>query len=180
MPQEITSNIVQGVLMSIYGCGVLITGASGIGKSEAALGLIRLGHLFIADDCVSIDYDIKNKHLLGRSPARLQNLLEVRGLGIMNIATLFGCDAIAKSAAIEFIIQLIQLNNDEFHALDRLSGIRSHHTIAGISIPEISIPMQASRNTPLLIETAVRHFQTEKCPTVADEVYLVEKKYLLE
>jgi HPr kinase/phosphorylase len=151
--------LLQGVLMDIFGSGVLITGPSGIGKSELALGLIRLGHKLVADDCVEFNINPDNNSLLGRCPTSLQNLLEVRGLGIINVDTLFGGHAIATNASLALIIQLIQINSSEFHSLNRLTSIQSQKNILGVIIPEISIPILATRNTALLAETAVRHFQ---------------------
>jgi HPr kinase/phosphorylase len=153
--------LIQGVLMDILGSGVLITGPSGIGKSELALGLIRLGHKLVADDCVEFYLNTDGGTLIGRCPALLQNLLEVRGLGIINVNTLFGKNAISTNASLDLIIQLIQINSSEFHSSNRLTSIQSQKNILDVLIPEISLPILANRNTALLVETAVRHFQSQ-------------------
>ncbi len=99
------SRVVNGVLVDVYGVGVLITGESGIGKSEAALELIKSGHLFVAGDVVKVRR-VDEERLLGTAPNRMQHLLEVRGLGVLDATTLFGAGSVRDEKVIDFIVHL--------------------------------------------------------------------------
>lgn len=142
----------HGVLMSIYGLGVLILGNSGIGKSECALDLITRGHRLISDDSVVIK-KIGEK-LEGSAHELTAEHLEIRGLGIINIRELFGVSAIGKSKQIELIIEFERWNN--MSEIDRL-GLETQETdILGINIKKFVLPVSAGRNLSTLVETAVR------------------------
>lgn len=142
----------HGVLMSIYGLGVLILGNSGIGKSECALDLITRGHRLISDDSVSIKRI--GEKLIGTAHALTFELLEIRGLGIINIRELFGVSAIGKSKQIELIIEFERWNN--LGEIDRL-GLETQKTeILGAEINKFLLPVSAGRNLSTLVETAVR------------------------
>ncbi|HEY8910964.1 MAG TPA: HPr(Ser) kinase/phosphatase [Desulfosporosinus sp.] len=147
------STQVHGVLVDVYGVGVLITGESGIGKSEAALELIKSGHLLIADDAVQVRR-VDEENLRGTAPSRIRHLLEVRGLGILDVTTLFGAGAVRDEKDIQFIVHLEEWQQEKFY--DRL-GIDPPQTreILGIFIPEVTVPVRPGRNLATIIEVAV-------------------------
>ena len=147
------STLVHGVLVDVYGVGVLITGESGIGKSEAALELIKSGHLLIADDAVQVRR-VDEENLRGTAPSRIRHLLEVRGLGILDVTMLFGEGAVRDEKDIQFIVHLEEWRQEKFY--DRL-GIDPPPTreILGISIPEVTVPVRPGRNLATIIEVAV-------------------------
>ena len=142
----------HGVLMSIYGLGVLILGDSGIGKSECALDLITRGHRLISDDSVIIKKI--GERLEGTAPELIFEHLEIRGLGIINIRDLFGVSAISKSKQIELLIEFERWNNSL--EIDRL-GLETHEIeILGVKTNKFVLPVSAGRNLSTLVETAVR------------------------
>lgn len=147
------SKLVHGVLVDVYGVGVLITGESGIGKSEAALELIKSGHLLVADDAVQVRR-VDEENLRGNAPIRIRHLLEVRGLGILDVTTLFGAGAVRDEKDIQMIVNLEEWQQEKMY--DRL-GIDPPQTrqILGISIPEITVPVRPGRNLATIIEVAV-------------------------
>lgn len=147
----------HGVLMEVQGVGVLITGPSGIGKSELALELITRGHRLIADDCPQFQHS-DNHALTGTCPPTVQDFLEVRGLGIINARAMFGDNAIAASKVLHLIIKLTPLQEIDFNGTDRLHGARRSETILGVQVLEITLPVTAGRNLAVLLETAVREY----------------------
>ncbi len=142
----------HGVLMGMYGIGILILGNSGIGKSECALDLITRGHYLISDDSVLIK-KIGDK-LEGTSPELTYEHLEIRGLGIINIRDLFGVSAIGKSMQIELLIEFKKWN--EVLEIDRLGLEAQEVEIFGVKINKFILPVSAGRNLSTLVETAVR------------------------
>lgn len=142
----------HGVLMGMFGIGVLILGNSGIGKSECALDLITRGHYLIADDSVLIK-KVGDK-LEGKSPELIQDYLEIHGLGIINIRELFGVSAIGKGSWIEICIELKKWS--EFEEIDRLGITINEEEIFGLKIPKFILPVSSGRNLSTLVETAVR------------------------
>ena len=153
--QELLAPIVarHGVLMDIYGLGVLIEGASGIGKSECALDLIARGHRLVADDVVEVRR-IGADRLLGAAPELLREHLEIRGLGIMNIRDLFGVSAVSANKAIDLSIKLERW--DEASEVDRLGIDAQAVEILDVNVPQVLIPVSPGRNLSTLVETAVR------------------------
>lgn len=147
------STNVQGVLVDVYGVGLMITGERGIGKSEAALELIKRGHLLVAADVVKVRR-VDEERLLGTAPKRIRNQLEVRGLGILDVTTLFGAGSVRDEKVINFIVHLEEWQQDKVY--DRI-GLEPPKTrqILGISVPEILIPVRPGRNLATLIEVAV-------------------------
>ena len=137
--------------MEAYGEGVLITGESGIGKSEAALELVKRGHRLIADDAVEIK-KVSANSLLGTSPELIRNYIELRGIGIINVAKLFGIGAIKKDNEINLVINVVPWKTHENY--DRL-GLEDHYTeILGVNIPMYTIPLSPGRNLAMIIEVA--------------------------
>ncbi|SPF47802.1 HPr kinase/phosphorylase [Candidatus Desulfosporosinus infrequens] len=147
------STDVHGVLVDVYGVGVLITGESGIGKSEVALELIKNGHLLVADDVVKVRR-VDEERLLGNAPEKIRHMLELRGLGILDVTTLFGASSVRNEKVIQFIVHLEEWQQEKIY--DRL-GIDPPKTreILGISIPEITVPVRPGRNLATIIEVAV-------------------------
>jgi len=149
------STVAHGVLVDIYGVGVLITGESGIGKSEAALELIKNGHLLVADDVVKVRR-VDEESLLGTAPARLRHLIELRGLGILDVTTLFGAGSVRDEKVIQLIVHLEELHQEKVYERFGIDPPKTHE-ILGISIPEITVPVRPGRNIATIIEIAVKH-----------------------
>ncbi len=149
----------HGVYMDIFGVGVFLTGASGIGKSEIALGLISRGHRLIADDSAEFYLHAKDgaQVVFGKCHEMLKDFLEVRGLGVINIKKMFGDNAIKDHAELQLVTQLIDLKDEEIKNSDRLHGMHSHMPILNKEIAHVVIPVAAGRNLSVLIETAVRN-----------------------
>ena len=141
----------HGVLVEAYGEGVLIIGESGMGKSEAALELVKRGHRLIADDAVEIK-KISANSLLGTSPELIRNYIELRGIGIINVAKLFGIGAIKQDNEINLVVNIVPWNTHENY--DRL-GLEDHYTeILGVNVPMYTIPITPGRNLAMIIEVA--------------------------
>jgi len=150
------SIIIHGVFMEVIGIGVLLTGDSGIGKSELALDLISRGHRLIADDAPEfsrIAPDIIN----GTCPALLREFLEVRGLGILNIRSIFGDSAVKTSKYLHLIIDLENMTDEQLYNVDRLRGERRTRSIFNLDIPEVTLPVAPGRNLAVAVEAAVRN-----------------------
>lgn len=144
----------HGVLMDVLGVGVLITGKSGIGKSECALDLVMRGHRLVADDMVFIKKKMPAV-LSGQAEESLQYLMEIRGLGIINIKDLYGVSAIRDKKIVDMQLELMEW--DESHEYDRLGVDDRSVTILGIEIPHIIIPVRPGRNLGSIIEVAARN-----------------------
>lgn len=150
---------VSGTLMSIYGKGVLITGESGMGKSETALELIRDKQVLISDDRVDVAH-IHNK-IWGHSPAIIKGLLEIRGIGIIDVEKMFGASALGARSQIDLVIKLV--NYDEVFESNRLGDETVHYTrILDVLVPTLVIPVSAGRNMAILIESAVTNFALQQ------------------
>jgi HPr kinase/phosphorylase len=145
----------HGVFMEVMGIGVLITGESAIGKSELALELISRGHRLIADDVVEI-YQTTPDTLEGRCPSLLQDFIEVRGLGVLNIRALFGEVAVKPKKTLRFIVHLEQPEDIGSAGYDRLHMQQEVQEILGVAIPKARLPVAAGRNIAVLVEVAVR------------------------
>ena len=143
----------HGVLIDLYGLGVLIEGSSGIGKSECALDLVSRGHRFVSDDVVEVRR-IGTDQLMGTAPELLREHLEIRGLGIINIRDLFGVSAISFSKTIDLLIRLERW--DEASEVDRLGIDAQAVEILGVKVPQVLIPVSPGRNLSTLVETAAR------------------------
>jgi len=147
----------HGVLMDVLGVGVLITGESGVGKSELALELISRGHGLVADDVVEISR-IAAKTLEGRCPPMLKDFLEVRGLGVLNIRTIFGETAVRPKMNIKLMVHLHKPGQTGAPPAERLPLHEITEDILGMSVHKIVIPVAAGRNLAVLLEAAVRNF----------------------
>lgn len=143
---------VHGVLVQVFGLGVLIVGKSGIGKSEAALELVSRGHRFVADDVVEVA-DVSPLALKGRSPNLTQHYMEIHGLGIINIQELFGTLATIDEQQIDLVVELIEWGPD----VDRLGLEDNRYAILEVSLPMVRLPVSPGRNLASLIEVATRN-----------------------
>jgi HPr kinase/phosphorylase len=144
----------HGVLVDVFGVGVLLAGASAIGKSECALDLVMRGHRLVADDVVECDY--RPPGMVFGAPAQLlRHHLEVRGLGILNVKDLFGVTAIRERKRIDVVIKLVEWSKDTEY--DRLGLDDRHHTILGVKVRELMIPVRPGRDMSTIIEVAARN-----------------------
>ena len=147
---------VHGVFMEVMSMGVLVTGESGIGKSELALELITRGHRLIADDA-PVFTRIAPDILSGACPPVLQKFLEVRGLGVLNIRAMFGDSAIKQTKYLRLIVHLEKMDHSHLASMDRLEGSYSSCNLLGVEIPQITVPVAPGRSLAILVEAAVRN-----------------------
>ena len=145
----------HGVFMDILGLGVLLTGESGLGKSELGLELISRGHGLVADDAVDL-YRISQNTLEGRCPELLMNLLEVRGIGLLDIKAIFGETAVRRKMRLKLIVHLVRKETLE-REFERLPYEPLHETILGVPVLKAVIAVDAGRNLAVLVEAAVRN-----------------------
>ncbi|HHW93377.1 MAG TPA: HPr(Ser) kinase/phosphatase [Clostridiaceae bacterium] len=150
---------VHGVLVEVLGEGVLILGESGVGKSETALELVKRGHRLIADDLVEIRR-VSDTTLLGRAPEIIRHMIEIRGLGILNVKELYGVSSVKVQDNINFVINMEFW--DESKVYNRL-GIEDETTmILGVSVPSVTIPVRPGRNLAIIVEFASINFRHKK------------------
>ncbi|KRN75455.1 hypothetical protein IV73_GL000622 [Weissella kandleri] len=168
---------VHGVLVDIYGLGVLITGDSGVGKSETALELVQRGHRLIADDRVDI-YQRDEENLVGEAPAILRHLMELRGVGIIDVLNLFGAGAVRDHSTIAFNLHLAKWDKDT--KFDRLGNGEDYITVQGVRLPRMVLPVQTGRNLAVLIETAAKNFRAKKMGFDATETFNKNLNALIE
>jgi HPr kinase/phosphorylase len=141
----------HGVLVEVYGEGVLLYGDSGVGKSEVAMELIKRGHRLIADDAVEIRR-VSNRSLVGTSPENIRHFMELRGVGIINARNLFGMGAVKKSAKLDMIINLEPWDNDKVY--DRMGAEDVYTKVLDVEVPFYTIPVQPGRNIAVIVEVA--------------------------
>jgi HPr kinase/phosphorylase len=151
------STTLHGVFLDVMGVGVLITGDSGVGKSELGLELITRGNGLVADDITEV-YRVSPETLEGRCPELLRDFLEVRGLGVLNIRTMFGEAAVRRKKGLKLIVRLHRPIGGDVSQLERLPLNSSHQEVLGIKIRTVSIPVMAGRNLAVLVEAAARNF----------------------
>ncbi len=150
------TQVVHGVFMDVMGIGVLLTGESAIGKSELALELVSRGHRLIADDAPVFSRS-GPETLIGQCPEVLQNFLEVRGLGVLNIRALFGDSAVKQSMELDLVVHLTSVGEDNTQQFDRLMGTRRKQRLLEVDVPEIELPVAPGRNLAVLVEAAARN-----------------------
>ena len=141
----------HGVLVEVYGEGILLLGESGVGKSETAIELLKRGHRLIADDAVEIK-KVSNKTLVGSSPAMIRHFIELRGIGIVNVLNIFGMGAVKDSEKIDLVLNLEPWRQD--YNYDRLGLEDTTTEIMGIEIPSITVPVKQGRNLAVIVEVA--------------------------
>jgi HPr kinase/phosphorylase len=151
------STTLHGVFLDVLEMGVLITGASAIGKSELALELISRGNGLVADDIVEL-FRISPDTIEGRCPPILKDFLEVRGIGVLNIRTIFGETAVRPRKLLKLMVNLEDHSDEQFSELDRLQVDATYQEILGVPIRKVTIPVAAGRNLAVLVEAAVRNF----------------------
>jgi HPr kinase/phosphorylase len=145
----------HGVLIDVFGVGLLLMGPSGVGKSECALDLVMRGHRLVADDVVECDYRPPGM-IFGQPAKLLRHHLEVRGLGILNIKDLFGVTAIRERKRIDVVVRLVEEGQRELE-VDRLGLEERFHDILGVSIPELMVPVRPGRDMASILEVAARN-----------------------
>ena len=149
----------HGVLVEVYGEGVLIVGESGAGKSETAIELIKRGHRLIADDAVEIR-KVSDKTLEGSSPSNIRHFIELRGIGIINARRVFGMGAVKTQEKIDMVIQLEEW--DSTKAYDRLGLDNEYTKILEVKVPVITVPITPGRNLAVIVETAAMNNRQKK------------------
>ena len=147
---------VHGVLMEIYGEGVLLTGDSGVGKSETALELLKRGHRLIADDAVEVRR-VSNTTLVGSAPDNIRHYMELRGVGIINVSRLFGVGSVKNTANVNFVIQLEPYDRNKVY--DRIGLEEETTDVLGMRVPAATIPVQTGRNLAVIIEVATMNYR---------------------
>lgn len=169
----------HGVFLDVHAHGVLLTGRSGIGKSELALELITRGHQLVADDAPDF-FRITPIRLLGRCPELLQDLLEVRGLGVLNIRRLFGINAVKPEKSLSLIIDLVPTEEFAFTPEQRLRGLHNQRNILGVDIAHITLPVAPGRNLAVLVETAVLNHNLRSGGHDAAEMFIQRQRQRIE
>ena len=150
---------IHGVLCEVYGEGILITGESGVGKSETAIELVKRGHRLVADDAVEIK-KVSNISLVGSAPETIRHFIEMRGVGIVDVKRIFGMGAIKETEKIDLVINFEVWDPDKQY--DRL-GLNSQHTdILGLALPLLTIPVRPGRNLAVVIEVAAMNNRQKK------------------
>ncbi|MCE4955837.1 HPr(Ser) kinase/phosphatase [Macrococcoides caseolyticum] len=152
----------HGVLVDVYGVGVLITGDSGVGKSETALELVKRGHRLVADDNVEIK-EISRNVLMGKAPKLIEHLLEIRGLGIINVMTLFGAGSVLPEKRLMLNVNLEFWAKDKVY--DRVGLIEETLTILDSKITKKTVPVRPGRNLAVIIEVAAMNYRLNKMGT---------------
>ncbi len=149
----------HGVLVEVYGEGILLLGESGVGKSETAIELVKRGHRLIADDAVEIRR-VSNKSLVGTAPDNIRHFIELRGIGIINASRIFGAGAVKLTEKIDLVINLEQWDVNKVY--DRM-GLENHTTeILDLKIPSLTIPVKPGRNLAVIIEVAAMNSRQKK------------------
>ena len=161
----------HGVLVEIYGEGVLLTGDSGIGKSETALELIKRGHRLIADDAVEIR-KVGRDRLVGDAPEMIRYYMELRGIGVVNVRRIYGIGAVKPESGIDLVVHLEPW--EEGKAYDRLGLTSENETILGVEIPRVTIPVRPGRNLAVILELAAMNNRQKKLGYNAAEALAAE------
>jgi HPr kinase/phosphorylase len=173
------STTLHGVFLDVLEMGVLITGASAIGKSELALELISRGNGLVADDIVEL-FRISPDTIEGRCPAILKDFLEVRGIGVLNIRTIFGETAVRPRKLLKLMVNLEDHSNEQFSELDRLQVDATYQEILGVPIRKVTIPVAAGRNLAVLVEAAVRNFVLNQRGIDSTKEFIGRQQRLME
>ncbi len=164
---------VHGVLVRVFRTGVLIVGESGIGKSECALDLVSKGHKLVADDVVALTSG-SNGSLIGSAPPLTTELLEIRGLGVINVRTLFGDLSLEQQSTIDLCVELRR--NVE---VERIGDVMDVHDLDGYRLPKFVLPVSPGRNLSTLVETAVRLFRQLENGVNASDVLIQRHNAIL-
>jgi HPr kinase/phosphorylase len=168
--QLAATTYVHGVLVNVYGLGVLIQGDSGVGKSECALELLKRGHILIADDVVEVKRRI-GYMLVGNSPKNIKHYMEVRGLGIIDVELLFGIGSIMDQSLIEMHVKLESVTSGSLGNYDRTGLAQAEANILEVPVPSLRLPVTPGRNLAVLIEVAALNQRLK------NQGYFVAKKF---
>ncbi len=169
--------LMHGVLVDVDGIGILIKGPSGVGKSETALELIRRGHRLIADDVVEIK-KLEDGLLVGRAPKLTKNLMEIRGIGLLDIQNLFGVGSVKPSKVIDMVVHLENWEEGKYY--DRLGIDVEFETILDVPLERNVVPVRPGRNLSIIIEIAARNFRQKILGYNAAEVFNEKLKMEME
>lgn len=150
---------IHGVLLDVYGVGVLITGESGVGKSESALELIKRGHQLVADDVVDV-CRVSETRVVGEAPETVRFFMEIRGIGIIDIRQMYGIGSVLMSKSIDLEIHLEQWNEQKEY--DRLGLEEKYTSIMDVRIPSLVLPVKPGRNLAIIIEVAARNLSLRR------------------
>ena len=164
----------HGVLVRVLGTGVLLIGESGIGKSECALDLITRGHEHVADDVVDVTV-ADDETLIGRAPELIYELLEIRGLGVINVREVFGNKSTRRECNINICVELAKWSDSE-----RIENVVEEFSVAGRVLPKFILPVSPGRNLATLVETAVRLYATRGHGANAAQLLIKKQKALLD
>lgn len=148
----------HGVLLSVYGEGVLVTGESGIGKSETAIELVKRGHRLVADDAVDIRRE--GEQLIGRAPELIKHYIELRGIGIVDVQQLFGMSSVIPEATIDMVVHMERWKDDKFY--DRFGLDEENIDILDVKVPLITVPVESGRNLAVIMEVAAMNNRHKK------------------
>ncbi|WP_129723673.1 HPr(Ser) kinase/phosphatase [Xylanivirga thermophila] len=149
----------HGVLVDVYGVGIFLAGESGIGKSETALELVKRGHRLVADDAVEIKKVAENR-LIGESPELIRHFMEIRGIGIIDIKSMYGVGSVINNKPLDLVIYLEFW--DEKKEYDRLGLSEEYTDILGVKLPKLVIPVRPGRNLAIIVEVAARNWRLKK------------------
>lgn len=141
----------HGVLVEVYGEGILILGDSGVGKSETAIELVKRGHRLIADDAVELR-KVSSSKIMGMAPENIRHFIELRGIGIINVARVFGIGSVRSSVEVEMVVQLEPWDRTKNY--DRTGLETEYYDILGVKVPSMLIPVMPGRNLAVILETA--------------------------
>ena len=162
----------HGVLMEVFGVGMLLTGKNGVGKSETAIELIKRGHRLVADDCVIIK-EIANE-LYGTAPEDIRHFMELRGIGIINVRSMYGSGSVLHEKKVDIVVQLEPRQDGKDY--DRIGNKNEYSEYLGVKIPKLTIPVSPSRNLAIIAEVAARNFLLKSLGYDAAEE-LIQKKF---
>ena len=150
---------IHGVLVDVYGEGVLILGESGLGKSEAALELVKRGHRMVADDAVELRR-LSETELVGSAPEMTKNLMELRGIGVVDVKALYGVQSVKDEMTVSMVIRLKYMQREE--RFDRLGGTEEYVEYLGNRLPCFTVPVSPGRNVAVIVETAAVNFRQKR------------------
>ena len=164
---------IHGVLVEVYGEGILLKGDSGIGKSEAAVELLKRGHRLVADDAVDIKR-VSNKTLVGSSPELIRYFMELRGIGVIDVRRIFGMGAVKPTEKIDLIINLRRWEEGKHY--DRMGEEQKYEEIMGLAVPALEVPIRPGRNLAVIIEVAAMNNRNKKmgynaAQELSDKIY---------
>ena len=149
----------HGVLVEVYGEGILLLGESGVGKSETAIELVKRGHRLVADDAVEIRR-VSNRSLVGSSPENIRHFMELRGIGIINARRLFGMGSIKMTEKVDMVIEMEQWDPNKVY--DRMGMENEYTGILGVKVPSLTIPVKPGRNLAVILEVAAMNNRQKK------------------